>query len=365
MNQSSKIVFLLICISALWNTVHGQDSIASAANKTTFIVLPAPFRYPETRFGVVVGGLLTYRLNSSDSLDRPSQLQAGGGYTQNKQILSYINSQIVTSGQRYLINTEFGYYRYFFPFGGIGFSEGKDYNENYSVLFPRVRATVLKRWSQNFYAGMRLFYDNYKLYNLAENGLLAEGKITGSAGGMLFQSGLVGVYDSRDNIFSPYQGSLIELSVTGGNKSVLGDYNFSRWFLSASKYFPLGKKVTLAGNAIADIYNGNPPFNNLAYLGGAKNLRGFYEGRYRNKKALSAQGEIRLRVLPWLGFVAFTGTGTVAETIDAFRIDQLLVTAGTGIRFTINKKDRVNLRIDYGQTNKGYGNFYLTFAEAF
>lgn len=363
MNYTRKLLILVIIGLCGPLTSYAQKEKKNKGR--AFVVAPAPFRYPETRFGVVVAALYTFRFDTKDTISRPSQIQVGGGYTQNKQVLSYVNSLLVTPGRKYLINTECGYYDYFYPFGGIGFSQPADYNENYFVKFPRIRATVLKRFGENIYVGPRFYYDQYKITKVEPNGLLDGGTITGSKGGSLVQYGLVSTFDTRDNIFSAYSGSFVEFGVTGASEAIAGNYNFTRVSMSASKYQPLRKNLTLVVNGTGDFYFGDPPFNGTAYLGGPRVLRGFYEGRYRNRKAISTQAELRWRVLPWLGFVGFVSTGTVANDIDGFRADQLLFSAGPGVRFTISQKDRLNLRIDYGQTNKGYGNLYVTFFEAF
>lgn len=352
---------LLLSASAV--QAQSADSL-QAKKKNSFIALPAVFRYPETRFGAVVAAIYTYDL-SGDTLSRPSQLLLGGGYTQNRQVLSYLNSRIITKGRKYIINSEFGYYDYFFPYGGIGFAKDKLYNENYTVAFPRIRINSYRRFGDFHYLGLMFYYDRFSMKTFNPEGELISGRILGSAGGDYLQTGLNYQYDSRDNIFSAQSGYFVDAVLTGARPKWIGAYSFLRMNAMASTYRKLGKSSVLAAQVGTDNYLGEVPFNAMATLGGARILRGFYDGRYRNNHSAFAQAEYRWYPLNWLGFTGFAGTGSVAPSLNAYRIDQWLVTAGAGVRLLLNKKDRIYLRIDYGQTNQGYGNFYLTLNEAF
>ncbi len=356
--------YFLLLLVLFSGRINGQEIVAPEPKQRRFLIVPAPFRYPETRFGILIGGIYNFRL-TKDKTERPSQIQLGGGYTQNRQIISYLNTQLVTTGRKYLINTEFGYNDYFFPFGGIGFEQGKKYNENYSVRFPRLRGTVLRRISKNVYLGPKISYDNYTIYKTQPGGVLESKMISGSDGGTLVQFGIIANYDTRDNILSSYKGVLVEAAITGSSVNVAGKYNFIRYWLNANYFIPVNDRTTLALNGTSELYYGDPPFNAMAYLGGANNMRGFYDGRYRNKKALSGQAEIRWKFIDELSFAGFVSSGTVADELSGMRLDLLLITAGGGLRIFLDQKDRLNLRMDYGRTNTNTGAFYLTFKEAF
>ena len=66
----------------------------------------------------------------------------------------------------------------------------------------------------------------------------------------------------------------------------------------------------------------------------------------------------------WLGGVVFAGWGDVAPRPDLLTLDSGLWTVGAGLRVTVNEKEQVKLRLDYGLGN-GDSGFYLSLGEAF
>jgi hypothetical protein len=78
----------------------------------------------------------------------------------------------------------------------------------------------------------------------------------------------------------------------------------------------------------------------------------------------AAQSEYRRILSPRWGFVLFAGVGEVAHAWDSFTAGNLLPAGGTGVRFNLSKKERINLRGDmaYGTTGWSW-NFSL--GEAF
>lgn len=87
-------------------------------------------------------------------------------------------------------------------------------------------------------------------------------------------------------------------------------------------------------------------------------------GRYRDKNSVQLQAELRQHVMGRWGFVVFGGTGEVWNRFANFTLANYKWTAGTGLRFNVNKDDPTNLRIDFGITKESTG-FYLQFGEAF
>jgi outer membrane translocation and assembly module TamA len=79
---------------------------------------------------------------------------------------------------------------------------------------------------------------------------------------------------------------------------------------------------------------------------------------------LTTQAEYRLELPKRFGLVAFFGVGEVAPEIGAFNNKDLKPGGGAGVRFTVAKKNHVNLRIDYAAGLQG-GGVYMGVSEAF
>ncbi len=109
---------------------------------------------------------------------------------------------------------------------------------------------------------------------------------------------------------------------------------------------------------------GDVPFNELAQMGGDMIMRGYFQGSYRDKNLLAFQSEYRLQVLKRWGIVGFAGAGGISNAMGDFELKNVMPSYGGGLRFKINRKENVNLRMDYGFGN-GQQNIYFFIAEAF
>lgn len=109
-----------------------------------------------------------------------------------------------------------------------------------------------------------------------------------------------------------------------------------------------------------------PPLETSS-LGGDVLLRGFPEGRFRNKYTFFTQVEYRWQALDRLGFVGFAGMGDVFNNVNQIAWNRMKYSLGTGIRLKIVKSENLNIRFDYAF---GFGtakdqNFILGIAESF
>lgn len=62
---------------------------------------------------------------------------------------------------------------------------------------------------------------------------------------------------------------------------------------------------------------------------------------------------------------AFAGNALVAKEIDQFQWKNIRTTAGLGLRIRVDKKRKVNARIDFGVSSDLTTGFYFTIGEAF
>lgn len=147
---------------------------------------------------------------------------------------------------------------------------------------------------------------------------------------------------------------------------------FGRFTLTFDFYQKLWKGAVLACDLYADATAGTPSWHMYAKMGGMERMRGYYEGRYRDKKLVETQIELRQKIYRRHGIVGWIGGGQVWGT-DKFRWDNTLYSFGCGYRFEF--KNRMNIRLDYGWGNFGNQNlpwdrkrssaFLFTASEAF
>lgn len=333
--------------------------------KSSIIVLPLAFYTPETRIGGGVASIFAFRIRGNSDNTRSSQAQLGFAYTQEKQILSYLPFQLYFDEQKWFSYGELGYYRYVYQFFGIGNNTNEEDKEAYDANYPRVRLNVLKKVSPKIYVGARYWFDDYQIENRAENGQLVKGDITGKEGGIISGLGLVANRDSRDQVFYPTQGNFTDVVLYTNQENLGSDFNFTRFSIDAAQYIPLSTTGVLATNAFVDFVFGDPPFQQLAFIGGSKKMRGFFEGRLRDKKLWMLQAEYRQWIWKFIGGTVFGGIGSVAPEISDFTDRQVHVSFGAGLRVRLSKKDKINLRIDAGFDEDFNFLPYVTVGEAF
>ena len=158
--------------------------------------------------------------------------------------------------------------------------------------------------------------------------------------------GIFAQYDTRDVTFNASKGIFIKAEAKW-YPQWLGNTrrNFGRFTLTFDFYQKLWKGAIFAYDLYADCTAGTPSWHMYAKMGGMERMRGYYEGRYRDKRLVETQIELRQKIYRRHGIVGWIGGGQVWGT-DKFRWDNTLYSFGCGYRFEF--KNRMNIRLDYG-----------------
>ncbi len=337
------------------------DSTVQASRRDStisFFGVPLLFYTPDTRWGIGAAGIVTF-----PTRPRRSNLTFNVSYTQNKQILVFFPFQWLSHHNSWRFYGEVGWYRYLYRYFGIGNERPNDYFETYTAKYPRFRVTAAKRLKDKNLLGLRVFFDVYNIISASPDGEIAKAEITGAGGGISSSVGPVWISDSRDNTFFPRKGWLTEIALTGEHRLTGSDFKYARCAFDVARYFPIGKTV-LAINGIGIFTAGDVPFFQLPQIGGPRRLRGYPDGKFRDRHLLIAQAELRFPVVWRFNAVVFGGGGTVfgkpGESAK-FRPN-----AGAGLRIEFDRRQKLRVRIDYG-IGKGKGNsgVYVTLGEAF
>jgi outer membrane protein assembly factor BamA len=141
-------------------------------------------------------------------------------------------------------------------------------------------------------------------------------------------------------------------------------FNFTRLTLDAREFIPTFSTHTIALQGLLTLVNGVEPFYTMAQLGGEDNMRGYFQGRFRDNDMAVLQGEYRMPVFWKFGLVGFADLGEVGTTLDRFTYTGIKWTAGAGIRFLFSESEHVVVRVDFGFGNDS-NEFYLYVNEAF
>lgn len=365
------ITILLLTFFVVLNLIgqSGKDTtqpvgLFDLSKDRKFVILPSIYYTPETRwaFGAVALGF--FRFEKEDTISPISSAGMSFAYTLNDQILFQLPFNLYLKKDKYRILGDVDYFRYPYFFSGIGNNIPKGYEESYSASFPRIQVVAMRRIWKNIYTGPRLYMQNTVMDKIDSTGLLATGKIAGSNGGLTNGLGWEVRWDGRDNVYAPTQGYYLRLSALGFDKIMGSDFQWNHLLFDFRKYFNLGNDHVLALQSYSDFNFGNTPFNRMAQLGGSKIMRGYRKGQYRDNHMTTGQIEYRSPIWGYVGFAAFVGTGAVADELKHFSVSNLRPTYGGGIRLAFNRKERINIRLDYAR-GENSGEFYFTIGEAF
>lgn len=374
MIQKSIIAMLStfwIALMALPDPLHASPSADNAPPGDTLsqkssglIFIPAIYYTPETRIAGGAAAIFYFRISGNAFDSRPSTISPTFIYTQRKQIISSLFAELYLKDELYRLNGGVSYMKYPDKFYGIGPSTLRSAEEDYTPRDLQLLASMQRKIKGGFSIGLQYQFTNTKLLEVEEDGLLAGGGIPGSEDGAVSSAGILANWDTRDNIFSPASGSFHQLSAILSKSALGSDYDFAQYNLDLRKYFPVSASGALATQFYMNSLSGEPPFRMLSKIGGASLLRGYYEGRYRDKHLLALQTEYRMAVWRRFGMVAFAGLGDVADRLDHFVLDRLKYSAGWGVRYLFSRREKLNIRIDLGFGEDAFG-FYINLGEAF
>ena len=93
-------------------------------------------------------------------------------------------------------------------------------------------------------------------------------------------------------------------------------------------------------------------------------MRGYYAGRYRDKKFIGSQVEYRFPLYRRLSGATFASAGQVADQVNEISFSGFKLAGGLGIRFAVLPKENLNLRFDIAHGNEAL-NYYVVLAESF
>ncbi|MFD2784807.1 BamA/TamA family outer membrane protein [Hymenobacter rubripertinctus] len=349
-------------------------------DKPSFIPVPIAFYQQETGFAGGVAILPVWRFGQ-DTAVRKSNARLIAWISQQKQTTVQLTHTIFTKEEKYFFSGELSYYDLAFKYYGRGNDTDEDVKSNIQYPLWVFDQKALVKVVPNLFVGVR-----YRLTDLGKvklddadagnpapyNSILAEQRAGYTTSGV----GPAILYDSRDNVLATYRGNFVDAHMLFNGKGLGSDYSFTRYLVDARHFTPLlgSNNTILAMQFLGQYHTGNVPFREWggmgATLGGslynnAYLMRGIYEARFRDRQFTTAQAEIRQKLFWRFDGVLFGAVGEVAPNLDDYTFDGLKYAGGAGVRFRFNRRDRLNIRLDYGVGSGGNSGIIFAVGEAF
>lgn len=166
-------------------------------------------------------------------------------------------------------------------------------------------------------------------------------------------------WDTRDNFFTPTEGSYLDLSVPVFREALGGDRNFEKAALTAMHFRPLGRTLFFSVRGTAQTSSDGTPF----YLRPFVWLRGVQALQYQGEKSAEVEAELRWQLHPRFSVVAFGGAG-VARGDSVHRDREKSVGAGgAGIRYLVAREYGLHMGLDVA-VGPDEPIFYVVFGSA-
>lgn len=360
-------------IKRITNYFSGSNTDKTYKKKLDISIIGGPNYSKETAFSVGLFAAGLYRTDFTDPLLQPSNISLFGNISTTGFYLIGVKGNHFFPGRKHRLS--YTGYLFSFPSGywGTGYENGYGaVAGKYKRFNSIIKADYLYTVAKNFSVGVVGSIDYVSGKNWDENAWklfkeLPEGTKTAYTS---IGIGALLVYDSRDFMLNASKGQYLKAEqkfyprFLGNGK----ESSFSSTEFTFSTYHKLWKGAILAYDLHALFTYGNTPWSMYATTGGSYRMRGYYEGRYRDKNAIETQLELRQNIWRRIGVVGWVGVGNVFSSFSNFKINQTLLNYGVGLRWEF--KHKVNVRIDYGfGTKDAFGQrssaFIFSINEAF
>jgi hypothetical protein len=332
-----------------------------------FIAYPTLSFSPETSWEIGLSTLYVYYAKK-DTTNRLSEINGFIFYTLRGQYGLLFDHALYSHQNRWSFLGRLKYQNFPLQYYGIGPNTPSEPEATVNTRMLNIKERALKRVARNIFTGVEVdFQQLSKVEFLQKDPTVA--KPPGHEGSANLGFGAGVLYDDRHNVLNVREGAFAELALLHYDKAWGSDYRFTSILSDNRLYKSLSSRNVLALQAYGQFTMGQPPFNQLALLGGESLMRGYYTGRFRDRNQLAAQAEFRMLPLKLgftkrLGAAFFASTGTVFNKFDALALKNFVVAGGAGLRFLLFPKKDIFSRIDLGFTKEGTG-VYIFIGEAF
>jgi outer membrane protein assembly factor BamA len=329
-----------------------------------FAVLPLLYYQPETSLGAV-GQVMLVRTASSGSAteERHDTLSVSATATLRRQYAFGLGGMKFWNQDHDRLKVDVGIQSFPSTFWGLGNDTPTTAADHYTPLSVGAQPSYSHRVAERIFVGVNAVGGYYRLQSFAPGGPVADYLATRRREGRLVGVGPTVTRDSRDDSNYPRAGSLTVLTFTAYLPAWLSEYRFAELKADQRTFISLPLSSVLAVQAFGQLVIGEPVLDALPALGGPAMLRGFFQGRYRDKVYLVGQAEWRVPLFWRLGAAVFGAAGNVFPDLAHVGGDNLKTAGGLGLRLNVGGRNPVNIRLDVALA-PGSSGVYFALGEA-
>lgn len=371
-NHSARALLLALSLLVASTPVLGQSpgatpyDVDSANNKRddepkpaeekrgALVIAPIPISSPAFGSGLLLISAYVFKFDKEDQVSPPSWVGLAGAFTNNGSRALATGAKLYLKENKYQTTFAVMKGRANLDFFGIGRIPGRapiavPLSMEGSIFFGE----LLRNVGKNIFIGPRY---QFRRLSAGLDGPRPPGGFEIPEIDFKSNSAALGFHlqrDRRDSTFYPTKGSLIDFTGDFFDQVWGSRREYQTYKIAYNGFRRLSARQVVAYRAMSCSANGSVPFYDLCLFGFNSDLRGYTTGEFQNRRMFATQGEYRLVLPKRFGLVAFGGVGGTARRWNEFRSDQFLPAAGAGLRFTLDKKNHINYRIDVAFGREG------------
>lgn len=340
----------------------GADNQYDANKGINWSVLPGPFYTPELKLGLGTAIAGIYRVDPNDRETQNSSISFTGFVSSSGALGFGMKNYTFFADDEWRLFIDGAIAKIPTGFWGVGYDAAQGNEQEYIEKSFRLHPQLMRRVAGNLYAGVG--WDFSTLNAKVDNAHPGDNFSQYGADTSSLNSGATVMinYDSRDVITRPTRGQFFSSEYSYFDPAVGSDSHFTVLQLQYNYYASLSESEVLAFDLWGRFAHGDVPWDRLSEAGDDNRMRGYFQGRYRDKDVVSTQLEYRKKLNWRHGYVLWIGAGALGENPQDLSDHPLLPTIGAGYRFEV--KPDMNLRLDLGLGKESAG-FYFQVAEAF
>jgi hypothetical protein len=377
MKKTLTLIIVLICFQSLHAQVQAIKKIIKnmyfnkdTSKRSSFVYVPVLTTAPET--GVEVGGSGLYSFYTDTvSKTNVSNIFGYASITIKHQTNLTFNSNYWFPGDKFHLFAAASYINFPSYFYGIGNATSEANKDLLGEHRFKVNAEAEKKLGDYLLIGFVGGGFDYEFTDHNPASIYSTGpQVEEKQGGPTLFAGPSLIFDSRNTNTYTTSGTIVTayLNLMQG---VFSDSNYEGGFLNIeySGFFSLNKQLVLGFDVQEQsLVGGQSPFYLLPAMGSDEMMRGYYNGRFRDRNFIAGQTELRYRISKRFAFAGFAATGEVFHTY--FSSYDLKPDYGGGVRYFFDVQKGLTIRMDYGVGEQRPGEsrqqgLYIAIGEAF
>ena len=378
---SMKKFFFLILLITFFQQLQAQTNLLpgfirkmffekDSAKHASLVLVPVFTSAPETGFEFGGTALVSFYSDTAGNNTNVSRVSGYGTITTKHQSNLILSTNYWFPENKFHLSGSIRYKNYPFDFYGIGNATPYANLDPLSEHQFKFNLEGEKRYG-DFLLGIVTGIFDFKFADPNQASVFNTSPLVeNKSGGASAFLGPSIIFDTRNNNTYTTKGTIVTayLNLMQG---IAGNNGYSGGFFNIeySGFFSLNKQLMLGFDAQEQsLLGGQSPFYLLPQLGSDEMMRGYYNGRFRDRNFIAGQTELRYRICDRFGIAGFAGTGEVFHTY--FDAHDLKPNYGGGVRYFFDVQKGLTIRLDYGAGEKRPGETrqtgaYLALGESF